>query len=303
MQISGWRQMKLIDRVRWLRYILPPVLVLVVVYYQLGIAQMLQNNYGHTLHYGVEILFYSLTGPVVTWLMLVWVERKLHEQQALEAQVQAADREKAAVLAEDRARIARDLHDGAAQTLYFVALKTDVLRQQLLGNDTAVTELHDMGGKIRQVIREIRRTIFALRPLDWPPGGFIPALRQFIDGFTEQTDWQTAVTLDESTPLPPRLEPVIFRLVQESLNNIAKHAEASQVWITLAGENGGIQLTIRDDGKGFTPPEVNGSGLGMRQMADRVTAVGGHFDLASQPNQGTTITAEIPFRSSPSPRS
>ena len=294
MRTLGWRQMKLIDRVRWLRYILPPLLVFVVIYYQLGIAQTLQNNYGHTVHYGVEILFYSLTGPVVTWLMLVWVERKLREQQALEAQIQAAEREKTAVLAEDRARIARDLHDSAAQTLYFVALKTDALRQQLTDNETAVTELRDMGQKIRQVIREVRRTIFALRPLDWTPGSFIPALRQFIDGFTEQTGWQTAVTLDESAPLPPRLEPVIFRLVQESLNNIAKHAEASRVWVTLARENGRIQLTIRDDGKGFAPPEVNGSGLGLRQMADRVTAVGGQFYVGSQPDQGAIITAEIP---------
>ncbi len=294
MRALAWRQMKLIDRVRWLRYILPPLLVLTVIYYQLGIAQALAINYGHAVHYSVEILFYSLTGPVVTWLTLVWVERKLREQQALEAQIQAAEREKAAVLAEDRARIARDLHDGAAQTLYFVALKTDVLRQRLTGDDTAVTELRDMGQKIRQVIREIRRTIFALRPLDWPPGGFIPALRQFIDGFAEQTGWQTAVALDEAAPLPPQLEPVIFRLAQESLNNIAKHAGASQVWITLAEENGRIRLTIRDDGKGFAPPEVNGGGLGMRQMSDRVTAVGGRFYVKSQPNQGTTITAEIP---------
>ena len=294
MRTLAWRQMKLIDRVRWLRYILPPLLVMTVIYYQLGIAQALAINYGHAVHYSVEILFYSLTGPVITWLTLVWVERKLREQQALEAQIQAAEREKAAVLAEDRARIARDLHDGVAQTLYFVALKTDVLRQQLAGDDTAVTELQDMGQKIRQVIREVRRTIFALRPLDWAPGSFIPALRQFIDGFTEQTGWQTAVTLDESTQLPHRLEPVVFRLVQESLNNIAKHAEASQVWITLAGDNGRIHLTIRDDGKGFVPPETNGSGLGMQQMADRVTAVGGQFHLESQPDQGTTITAEIP---------
>jgi len=294
MRMLTWRQMELVDRVRWLRYILPPLLSLVVIYYQLGLTQALEMRYGHTLHYVVEILFYSLTGPVASWLMLIWVERKLREQQALEAQIQAAEREKAAVLAEDRARIARDLHDGVAQTLYFVALKTDVLRQQLANNETAVTELRDMGQKVRQVIRDVRRTIFALRPLDWPPGGFIPALRQFIGGFTEQTGWQTAVTLDESIPLPPRLEPVIFRLVQESLNNIAKHAEASQVWITLARENGRIHLTIRDDGKGFTPPAANGSGLGMHQMADRVTAVGGQFHLESQPGQGTTITAEIP---------
>ena len=79
MRKFAWQQMRLIDRVRWLRYILPPLLVFVVVFYQLGIAQALENNFGHTVHHGVEVAFYSLTGPVVTWLMLVWMERKLED--------------------------------------------------------------------------------------------------------------------------------------------------------------------------------------------------------------------------------
>ncbi len=102
-----WQQMRLIDRVRWLRYILPPLLVFVVVFYQLGIAQTLENNFGHTVHYGVEVAFYSLTGPVVTWLMLVWMERKLEDQERLEQQIQAAEQEKASVLEEERAGGAR----------------------------------------------------------------------------------------------------------------------------------------------------------------------------------------------------
>jgi signal transduction histidine kinase len=181
-----WQQMRLIDRVRWLRYILPPLLVLTVVFYQLGIAQALENNFGHTVHYGVEVAFYSLSGPIVTWLMLVWVERKLEDQERLEMQIQAAERAKASVIEEERARIARDLHDGMAQTLYFLALKTDMLRQNLSSQDELVQELRDMGRSLRQIIQDVRRTIFALRALDWSQEGFLPALTRFVAGFAEQ---------------------------------------------------------------------------------------------------------------------
>jgi signal transduction histidine kinase len=290
-----WHQMRLIDRVRWLRYILPPLLVVVVVFYQLGIAQALENNYGHTVHYGVEVAFYSLTGPVVTWLMLVWVERKLAGQERLEQQIQAAEQEKASVVQEERARIARDLHDGMAQTLYFLALKTDMLRQKLATDAETVQELQDMGKSLRQIIRDVRRTIFALRALDWSREGFLPVLVRFVEGFSEQMGWQTSISLDEQIDIPARLEPSIFRLVQESLNNAAKHAQATQVKVILKKDNSNLWLIVQDNGSGFTEPVNHGGGLGLDQMAGRVTAVGGTFHVESRPGMGTSIIGQIPL--------
>jgi signal transduction histidine kinase len=289
-----WQQRRLIDRVRWLRYVLPPLLVFVVVFYQLGIAQALENNYGHTVHYGVEVAFYSLTGPVVAWLMLVWVERKLADQERLELQIQAAEQEKASVLEEERARIARDLHDGMAQTLYFLALKTDMLRQKLSPNDEVAQELRDMGKSLRQIIQDVRRTIFALGALDWSKEGFLPALNRFVAVFAEQVGWQSTVSLEEQVDIPTRLEPTIFRLVQESLNNAAKHAQATKVSVILKKDGNGLQLTVQDNGRGFTQPG-NGSGLGLNQMADRVTAVGGTFRIESQPGNGTAVVSRLPL--------
>jgi signal transduction histidine kinase len=290
-----WQQMRLIDRVRWLRYILPPLLVFVVVFYQLGIAQALENNFGHTVHYGVEVAFYSLTGPVVTWLMLVWMERKLEDQERLEQQVQVAEQEKASVLEEERARIARDLHDGMAQTLYFLALKTDMLRQKLATDAETVQELQDMGKSLRQIIRDVRRTIFALRALDWSKEGFLSALIRFVDGFAEQVGWQTSISLDEQIDIPARLEPANFRLVQESLNNAAKHAQATKVSVILKKDGNSLLLTVQDNGRGFTQHANNGGGLGLNQMAGRVTAVGGTFHVESRPGMGTSIIGQIPL--------
>lgn len=295
MKQLNWHQRSLTDRVRWLRYVLPPLLVIIVIAYQLGIAQAVQNNYGHFVHYSVEITFYSLAGPVVTWLTLVWVERKLIQQERLERQVQTAEREKVAVLAEERARIARDLHDGVAQTLYFLALKMDVLRQQLAGNETAVNDLRQMGQTTRQIIREVRRTIFALRPLDWSETGFTPGLAAFVRGFAEQAGWQAEVQIDETIAVPARLEPVIFRLVQESLNNVAKHAEATEVNVTLSvPEPTLLQLVVQDNGRGYTPDTGNHSGLGIKQMKARVETVNGTFQVKSYPHSGTCVTVAIP---------
>lgn len=80
MSLLPWQRTSVIERIRWLRYVLPPALVLLVVIYQLGIAQVLERDYGHAVHYGVDNGFFSLVGPFVTLFTLIWVEQKLTEQ-------------------------------------------------------------------------------------------------------------------------------------------------------------------------------------------------------------------------------
>lgn len=296
-KLQNWQRLSLIERIRWLRLLLPPLLAVWVITYQLGFAQTLQTMYGHVVHYGVEIAFYSLAGPAVTWVTLTWVERKLQEKEALERQVQAAQQEKTAVLEEERARIARDLHDGVAQTLYFLALKADALRGQLVANDDVVADLREMGETTRKVIRDVRRTIFALRPLDWSRGEFVSSLKGFIAGFAEQVGWQTAVHIDTPLEIPPALEPTVFRLVQESLNNVAKHAQAKQVWIDITAkeDNRWLHLSIRDDGAGFGPQQANNHGYGLEQMKKRIETSDGTFQIQSQPGVGTAVIAQLPL--------
>ena len=403
-----WQRTSLIERIRWLRYVLPPALILVVIVYQLGIAQSLERDYGHAVHYGVEIGFYSLVGPVVTLLTLIWVERRLRQQERLERQVQArtqqlasltavsadailsldsqgritswnqgaeqmlgyqsstivgqplsqllldaetlaaqlqkhgavrdfettaiaddgrpltveltqtqlvkADegstasliimrdvttrRERETIREEERARIARDLHDGVAQTLYFMAFKADMARQQVTQKpEWVAAELKVIGQTTRQIIREVRRTIFALRPLNWSDGNFVSALTRFVEEFSEQVGWQVEIEIDEvGLTIPSRLEPTVFRLVQESLNNAAKHAEATRVWVALQRVEGNatLSLLVRDDGCGFDSDEITNSGLGLNQMRERVTAVGGTLQVDSKPGEGTIVIAQLP---------
>lgn len=293
----AWNRLTLLERIHWLRLVLPPVLALWVVTYQLAFAQPLEAAYGHAVHYGVEIAFYSLAGPVVTWLTLSWVERNMREKEHLEEQVKRAAHRKAALLAEERERIARDLHDGVAQTLYFLALKADMLRGQVPVGSAAAGELREMGRTARGVIREVRRTIFALRPLEWQEGEFLAALHRFVAGFAEQAGWQITDAIDDSLAIPAPLEPLLFRLIQESLNNVAKHAEAEHVHISLVpgAERRQVLLIVRDDGVGFDRSNNNGSGLGLKQMAARAVAAGGTFQIDSRQDHGTSVVVCLPL--------
>jgi PAS domain S-box-containing protein len=207
-------------------------------------------------------------------------------------------REREAIREEERARIARDLHDGVAQILYFMALKADMAGQQVAQEpDRVAAELKEIGRTARRVIREVRRTIFALRPLDWSHGNFVQALISFTEGFAEQVGWQVTVDVGNSDiTIPARLEPTVFRLVQESLNNVAKHAEASHVWLSLhlAGDDPLLDLRVQDNGLGFDPAVVPGAGLGLGQMRERVSTLGGTLQIESQPGEGTTVIALLP---------
>lgn len=404
----SWKNLPLVDRIRWLRYILPPTIALIVIIYQLGVAQTLHDEFGHLAHYLVEIAFYSLLGPLVTWITLVWVENGLREKNALERQVRAqthqltslaaasadaiisldhnsritswnqgaqrmfgyieseitgqplskllldttvleerlqrlgvvqnfettavaqdghkvtvdltqtrmqadtADvpvsllimrdittrREREAILEEERARIARDLHDGVAQTLYFLALKADMAQEQIAQNPQDVAaELKEIGRESRRVIREVRRTIFALQPLDWSQGEFLPALRDFVERFAEQVGWQISFDVDEPLTLPPRMEPTIFRIIQESLNNVAKHSPATHVQVQLSHIDNSprLSLTIKDDGQGFDLAKITNSGFGLGQMRRRVETLGGDFSIESHGGRGTTVRAYLPL--------
>lgn len=206
-----------------------------------------------------------------------------------------------AVLTEERARIARDLHDGLAQSLYFVGLKLDLIRKQTHSAPDAVErEAESLRKTVQANINDVRRTIFALRPVDLAGLGFVPALQKYVSEFAEQTRLEISLTVEGATEqIAPVLEPQLFRLVQEGLNNIAKHAQAHRAEIYLrVVEEREVHLSIADDGVGFEPlalasaPEGR---MGLRQMRERVAGLGGHFSLRSAPGQGTRLEATIPL--------
>lgn len=204
-------------------------------------------------------------------------------------------------IAEERARIAREIHDGVAQSLAFSALKLDLVGKLLTTNpDKAAQELMNTKTTLRELIKEVRRSIFALRPIELEQHGFTEVIRRYSHDFGQQNELLVEVSMGDIPQLSAKSEAVLFRIFQEAMNNVAKHAFATKVTVTLGRTDDGdgfVQVT--DDGRGFDLDSVSdrvtsAGGLGLRQMRERIEARGGSFEIVSSPGNGTQVTASIP---------
>ena len=204
-------------------------------------------------------------------------------------------------IAEERARIAREIHDGVAQSLAFTALKLDlVARLMTRDRDKAVSELDAAKDTVRETIKEVRRSIFALRPVDLERHGFLETVRRYAIDFGQQNDVHVRLELGELPELGIKSEAVLFRIFQEAMNNVAKHAAARTVDVRVGADGGRMAfVSVEDDGRGFDPVQVSdrvtsAGGLGLRQMRERVQARGGRFEIESVPGRGTRVLAAVP---------
>jgi PAS domain S-box-containing protein len=205
-------------------------------------------------------------------------------------------------IAEERRRIAREIHDGLAQDLAGLRFRVG-LWHKLVDDDPGQmhAELDGLRALLSQKIRDVRRSIFALRPVALDELGFFPAIRQFTDEFGEQNQLHVALRVEgPAGRLPAFLEPVLFRIIQESLNNVGKHAQAQMAWIELdLNAPDAVSLNVRDDGVGFDPDIldqiVQRGHLGLKQMQERVENLKGVFELHSQPGGGTEVKIVLPL--------
>ncbi|GAB4424817.1 MAG: sensor histidine kinase [Chloroflexi bacterium OHK40] len=207
-------------------------------------------------------------------------------------------------ITEERTRIARDLHDGIAQSLAFLRMRVDLWEDWLEQEPERLRdEFVAVKANLRRQIEELRRAIFALRPVELSQLGFAGALRRFVAEFADQQEWDLDLELSELPPdLPHDLELAAFRFVQEALNNTAKHAAARHVAVVLRLVDGGLQVVVRDDGAGFDPgglSDAPGGHLGLRQMRERAAALDGRVTVISRPGQGTEVRVWLPIRYTP----
>jgi signal transduction histidine kinase len=200
----------------------------------------------------------------------------------------------------ERNRIARDIHDGIAQSLAFTALKLDLAERLLDSNPERVkNELKLAKNTLREQIKEVRRSIFALRPIDLERLGFIETVKQFVADFGAQNGIKTTLEIDESVSLSPTNEVVLFRILQEALHNVAKHAQANTLVVKIRATASHTVLWVEDDGRGFDPKLLTGKvssvgGLGLLQMHERLDARNGRFHIESLPGNGTKLWASVP---------
>ena len=217
------------------------------------------------------------------------------ETQQLAEQVRRRAQE-AAVL-EERSRLARDLHDSVSQQLFSMTLTAQAARTQLEKNPArAAAQLERLQETAAAALAEMRALIFQLRPPALSEQGLIAALQQHVAALGRREGLNVAFDVVGEEVHVRGNEQALFRIAQEALNNVLKHAGTCQVDVHLALSPEQITLSIHDDGRGFSARDDPGNGrhLGLISMRERATELGGRFSLSSAPGQGTTITVQIP---------
>jgi signal transduction histidine kinase len=194
----------------------------------------------------------------------------------------------------ERRRLARELHDetGQALTSILLGLKAVEEAPDPAAIRGAVGQLREL---VVQTLQDVRALAVELRPKALDDFGLVAALERLTDGFAEQTGIKVEVEsrLPEER-LPSDAETVLYRVVQEALTNVLKHANAEHVSIVLQKKEGALSALIEDDGTGFDPGKTNDGGLGLLGMRERVELVDGTFAVESSAGSGTTLLVEVP---------
>jgi signal transduction histidine kinase len=203
---------------------------------------------------------------------------------------------------EERRRVAYDVHDGLTQMAVAVHQRLQVFAEDHPPDSAeGREELEELVELVQRTVAEARRVIADLRPTTLDDFGLATAVRmQVVEMRAGGYEARYEETLGEER-LPAALETALFRVAQEALNNVRKHAETDQVYVALGRRNGVVRLEVRDWGRGFEPAEVAASGggpgerVGLSSMRERVALLGGDFEIQSVAGEGTSVTAEVPL--------
>ncbi|MGN7762069.1 sensor histidine kinase [Paenibacillus sp. P46E] len=202
---------------------------------------------------------------------------------------------------EERKRIAREIHDGPAQMLANLVLRTEIVERMLVKQEFGLVqdEVIDLKGQVRYSLEEMRKVIFNLRPMALDDLGLIPTLRKYVHDYEEKTKIRTSFeTRGKEHRLSSAMEAAVYRLVQEALSNAAKHAFPSYVLVEITYQAQLIKIVVKDNGLGFNVKKIseqaNRESFGLVGMRERVELLEGRMEILSAENQGTTIVIHIP---------
>jgi two-component system sensor histidine kinase DegS len=217
-----------------------------------------------------------------------------------ETQFRDASRQVFQIIEEERMRIARDMHDGPAQSMANLVLQAEILERLLDRNPKQlVAELAEFKNSVRNALEETRQLIFDLRPMTLDDLGLIPTLRKFIKEYGDRYGLTTRFNVvGQERRLPTNLEGVLFRIIQEALTNVHKHARAKTAEVTMNLQPTRITIVVKDDGQGFDVAKTEANlhknkNLGLLSMRERAELEKGTLEIRSQPGRGTEVKVEI----------
>lgn len=211
-------------------------------------------------------------------------------------------KEAGAAVTEERTRIACEIHDGLVQSLAGVNFKLD-LCQELVKKDPQAcrTTLRETKQQLKLAIQEARQVILNLRPVHFDKLELIPAITNYLKSYETQSQIRTEFnTVGQETPLFPRTKIFLFRIVQEALSNVQKHAKAGHVSVRLEVTPEVLTVTVSDDGVGFDAEAISRDPekwdhFGLRGIVERARLVGGEADVHSCKGEGTRVTVRVPL--------
>ena len=196
---------------------------------------------------------------------------------------------------DERRRLARELHDDIGQRVALLADDAERLRREMkLTDDRNRHRLENLVHQARELSEDLRRLAHTLHPAVLEDLGLVSALRSLAEDFTDRTGLSAHLDiLNVPRELPSALSTSVYRIVQEALRNIAKHAGETEVQIRLHAAAGELVLIVSDSGAGFDT--TNQAGLGLTSMRERAFLADGSFSITSAPGKGTTVQVHIPF--------
>ena len=200
---------------------------------------------------------------------------------------------------EERRRISRELHDGLGPSLASIGNTLRACRYMVKTDpERCETELEEIAKSLKGYVQDIRELIHDLRPLALDQLGLEEAIRQQVERLGQQTGIKTSFDMSGEAALTPLTEVTVFRVVQECLTNIQKHAQASHVELSLQVMDAGLELRIKDDGRGFDRRKVNSGAIenshGLVNMQERAELLGGSFSVHTSPGRGCHVLFYIP---------
>jgi two-component system sensor histidine kinase DegS len=203
---------------------------------------------------------------------------------------------------EERKRVAREIHDGPAQLMANLVIKTELCEKLVDKNpDQVKIELNSLKELARISLKDVRKIIYDLRPMSLDDLGLIPTVQRFISNYMDETGQNVELhVFGDSVALAPIVELASFRIIQEALSNVKKHAGANNVHVKLEFTKKSIKLVVSDNGIGFDKGNVKSQdidgGYGLLSMKERVDLLNGKLDIISTLGKGTKIYASIPLQ-------
>ena len=201
----------------------------------------------------------------------------------------------------ERRRLAAEIHDSVVQSLVGISYRLQAIEKKLgpESDGELMSDLKMLGGQLNDNIKELRDLLLGLRPPMLDDMGLYAALETHLKNFGMANGIQTSLQMPEERPVISRDAQInLFRIIQEALNNVEKHAGASHVAIEIDATPQKLYVNVRDDGRGFSPQKARGKtrNLGIASMRERTELLGGNLKIKSEPGRGTNITCNVPLR-------